>query len=229
MKILLIDDDSSLAKAIELAVANEGIVLDYAATGAEGENFATAYDYDLIILDLLLPDSDGLELLKTLRNTKLNVPVIILSGINEANKKIEGLGYGADDYLTKPFDIEELIARIKAVVRRTEGHSENMIMIGDLSIDFNRHITTIGGEAVNLTSKEQDLLELMALKKGNTINKENFIEHLYKGLDEPDLKVIDVFICKMRKKLKVASGGKNYISTVWGRGYILQDPEANSG
>lgn len=228
MKILLIDDDSTLIKSVELALAKESMVLDCAVSAEEGENFAQVYKYSLIILDVLLEDANGIELLKKLRGMKIEVPIIILSGVNDPDKKVEALKNGADDYLTKPFNVEELVARIKAVIRRSQGHSENAISIGDMVIDFDKHITKIGDITVNLTSKEQELLEFMALKKNSAINKESFLEHLYNGLDEPDLRVIDVFICKMRKKLNLISGGKNYIDTIWGRGYILQDPEENA-
>lgn len=225
MKILLIDDDSELIQSVELALAKEGMVLDCATSSEEGENFARVYKYSLIILDVLLEDANGIELLKKLRASKIDIPIMILSGVSDSEKKIEALKNGADDYLTKPFNIDELVARIKAVIRRSQGHSENTITIGDMLIDFDRHLTKVADQVVDLTAKEQELLEFMALKKNSAINKESFLEHLYNGLDEPDLRVIDVFICKMRKKLNRISGGRNYIDTIWGRGYILQDPE----
>lgn len=226
MKILLIDDDAELVQSIELALANEGMVLDRASSGEDGKNFATVYNYSLIILDILLPDEDGMEVLKHLRSMKIEVPIIILSGVNDADRKVDALKHGADDYLTKPFNIEELVARIRAVIRRSQGHSENVVTIGDMIIDFDKHLTRVGDAIVNLTAKEQELLEFMALKKNSAINKESFLEHLYNGLDMPDLRIIDVFICKMRKKFNAISGDKNYIDTIWGRGYILQDPES---
>ncbi len=225
MKVLLIEDSPEVCKAVELALAGEGIVCDIAATGKEGVNFGQVYEYNLIILDLMLPDMDGFDVLKKLRAAKSQAPVLILSGLTETTRKIEGLGIGADDYLTKPFDMKELIARIQAVIRRSSGHSENHVTVGSLVIDFNTHTTRHQQTDVKLTAKEQEVLELMALKRGNVISKESFLNHLYNGLDEPDMKIIDVFICKMRKKLEAASGGINYIQTIWGRGYVLKEPQ----
>lgn len=224
MKVLLIEDDYAIAGDIEHALAGEGIVTDRAESGEDGLNFSKVYVYDLIILDIGLPDIDGFKLLQKLRAMRIDVPVLILSGMGESEKKVQGLGLGADDYLTKPFNIHELIARIKAVIRRSKGHADNEIIVGDLVIDFDRHTTTIDGTPVHLTFKEQEMLEFMALKKNSAINKESFLNHLYNGMDEPDLKIIDVFVCKMRKKLSEVSGGKNYIETLWGRGYALRDP-----
>lgn len=224
MRVLLVEDDSSTARSIELALAAEGIVCDTAELGEEGLEIGKIYDYDIILLDLMLPDIDGFEVLLRLRAAKVKVPILILSGLSGSEQKIKGLGFGADDYLTKPFNRGELIARIQAIVRRSKGHSESVITIGEVSLNLDSRTVEVAGKPLHLTSKEYAILELLALRKGTILTKEMFLNHLYGGIDEPELKIIDVFVCKLRKKLANASGGKNYIETVWGRGYILKEP-----
>jgi two-component system, cell cycle response regulator CtrA len=224
MRVLIIEDNSSTAKTIELALAKEGVVCDIAVLGQEGLEITKLYDYGLIILDLMLPDMHGYDVLKKMRNSKMDVPILILSGLGDSEQKIKGLGFGADDYLTKPFNIGELVARVKAITRRSKGHSESMVEVGDLRINLDTHTSTVGTKPLHLTSKEQSVLELLALHKGQVVTKEQFLTHLYNGIHEPELKIIDVFVCKMRKKL-FESAGKNYLETVWGRGYILKHPD----
>ena len=149
---------------------------------------------------------------------------MILSGLAGIEDKIKGLGGGADGYMTKPFHKDELVARIHSIVRRYRGHAQSIIEIDDLVINLDTKSVAVGGERVHLTSKEYQMLELLALRKGTTLSKEMFLNNLYGGMDEPELKIIDVFICKLRKKLASASGGKDYIETVWGRGYMLRQP-----
>lgn len=225
MRVLLVEDDYAVSQSIETMLKKEGMVVDSSEYGEEGLDIAKFYDYDIIILDLMLPDMNGYEVLKSLRNAKINTPVLILSGLSEPDKKVKGLGYGADDYLTKPFDRAELLARIQAVVRRSKGHANSVIKTGDVEIDLDTQTVTVNGKVLHLTGKEYGIMELLSLRKGATLNKDQFLNHLYGGIDEPELKIIDVFICKLRKKLEKASGGKNYIETVWGRGYVLRDPD----
>jgi two-component system, cell cycle response regulator CtrA len=151
--------------------------------------------------------------------------VLILSGINEMDSKVRSFGFGADDYVTKPFHREELIARIHAVVRRSKGHSQSVIRTGKLAVNLDAKTVEVDGARVHLTGKEYAMLELLSLRKGTTLTKEMFLNHLYGGMDEPELKIIDVFICKLRKKLSMATEGENYIETVWGRGYVLREPD----
>ncbi len=223
MRVLLIEDDTTAARSIELALAAEGIICDTAELGEEGVEIGKIYDYDIIILDLMLPDIGGYEVLLRLRSAKIKTPILILSGLNTVDHKIKGLTCGADDYLTKPFNREELIARIQAIVRRSKGHSESIVKFDKVTINLDTRNVEVDGTQVHLTNKEYAILNLLVMRKGTVLSKEMFLNHLYSSVDEPEMKIIDVFICKLRKKLADASGGTNYIETVWGRGYMLKD------
>jgi two-component system cell cycle response regulator CtrA len=223
MRVLLIEDDASVAQSIELMLKSESFNTYTTDLGEEGIDLGKLYDYDIILLDLTLPDISGYEVLRSLRASKIKTPILILSGMAGIEDKVKGLGFGADDYLTKPFHKDELVARIHAIVRRSKGHAESVITTGDLVVNVDQKTTFIAGTRVHLTGKEYQILELLALRKSTTLTKEMFLNHLYGGMDEPELKIIDVFICKLRRKLANASGGKNYIETVWGRGYALRE------
>ena len=168
---------------------------------------------------------NGHEVLRQLRLARVETPILILSGEDGTESKIKGFGFGADDYLTKPFHREELVARIHAIIRRSKGHAQSVIQTGRISVNLDAKTVDVGGSPVHLTGKEYQMLELLSLRKGTTLTKEMFLNHLYGGMDEPELKIIDVFICKLRKKLSHATGGQNYIETVWGRGYVLREEE----
>jgi two-component system cell cycle response regulator CtrA len=223
MRALLIDDDKRMSQVIKLALERDNMVCDIADHGEDGLEFSSLYPYDIVILDLMLPDMSGHDVLRKIREEKLKAPVLILSGIGEPEEKIKGLGFGADDYVTKPFNIDELVARIKAIVRRSKGHSVSVIQVGELKIDIDQHISLIGNVAIPLTNKEQSILESLALRAGKPVAKDVLLDHLYDGMDEPSAKIIDVFICKIRNKLKKVSDKAEYISTVWGSGYLLQE------
>jgi len=223
MRVLLVEDDSSTAKTVELSLRGEGFVVDTTDLGEDGLEIGKLYDYDLIILDLTLPDMDGYEVLRRLRAAHIATPILILSGLSEITDKVKGLGFGADDYLTKPFNKNELIARVQAIIRRSKGHAESIIRTGRMVVNLQTRAVEIDGRPIRLTGKEYAILELLSLRKGSTLTKEMFLNHLYGGIDEPELKIIDVFICKLRKKLCNALDGENYIETVWGRGYVLRD------
>ncbi len=229
MRVLMVEDDPMQAKSIELMLKSEGMVVDTTGLGEDGLEIGKLYDYDIILLDLMLPDMDGYEVLRRLRSSRVDTPVLILSGLTEADKKVKGFGVGADDYLTKPFDRSELVARIQAIVRRSKGHAQSIIKTGRLTVNLDNRAVEVDGDPLHLTGKEYGILELLSLRKGQTLTKEQFLNHLYGGMDEPELKIIDVFICKLRKKLATATGGTNYIETVWGRGYVLRDPEEAKG
>jgi two-component system, cell cycle response regulator CtrA len=224
MRVLLIEDDVTTSAKIEALLQNEGIVCDVADLGEDGLQQGKLYDYDIIILDLLLPDLHGYEVLRQLRAARVRTPVLILSGLDALNDKVKGLGFGADDFLTKPFDHRELVARIQAIIRRSKGHPASTIRTGKLLVNLDSRAVTVNDQPLHLTGKEYGILELLSLRKGTTLTKEMFLNHLYGGMDEPELKIIDVFVCKLRKKLAQATGGDHYIETVWGRGYVLRDP-----
>ncbi|WP_412563115.1 response regulator transcription factor CtrA [Thalassobius sp. MITS945101] len=225
MRILLVEDDPSTSKSIELMLTHANLNVYTTDLGEEGIDLAKLYDYDLILLDLGLPDMNGHEVLRQLRLARVETPILILSGSDDAESKIKGFGFGADDYLTKPFHRDELVARIHAIIRRSKGHSQSVIRTGKVHVNLDAKTVEVGGKTVHLTGKEYQMFELLSLRKGTTLTKEMFLNHLYGGMDEPELKIIDVFICKLRKKLSKATGGDNYIETVWGRGYVLRDPD----
>lgn len=226
MRVLLVEDDASVANSIVTMLRSEGFVVDTTDLGEDGLEIGKIYDYDIILLDLMLPDIDGYEVLHRLRAAKVDTPILILSGLSDMQHKVKGLGIGADDYLTKPFHKSELVARIQAIIRRSKGHSQSVIKVGRMSVNLDTRTVEVDGQPVHLTGKEYAILELLALRKGTTLTKEMFLNHLYGGIDEPELKIIDVFVCKLRKKLSAATGDESYIETVWGRGYVLREPNA---
>jgi two-component system, cell cycle response regulator CtrA len=229
MRILLVEDDPTTSRSIELMLTHANLNVLCTDLGEEGVDLAKLYDYDLILLDINLPDMSGHDVLRQLRLARIDTPILILSGADDTESKLKGFGFGADDYMTKPFHREELVARIHAIIRRSKGHSQSMIKTGNVCVNLDAKTVDVEGKAVHLTGKEYQMLELLSLRKGTTLTKEMFLNHLYGGMDEPELKIIDVFICKLRKKLAEATGGVNYIETVWGRGYVLRDPATGAG
>jgi len=227
MRVLLVEDDPTTANSIELMLTHANLNVYTTDLGEEGIDLAKLYDYDLILLDLGLPDMSGHDVLRQLRLARIETPILILSGADDTESKIKGFGFGADDYLTKPFHREELIARIHAIIRRSKGHSQSVIRTGKICVNLDVKTVEVGGKTVHLTGKEYQMFELLSLRKGTTLTKEMFLNHLYGGMDEPELKIIDVFICKLRKKLAEATGGESHIETVWGRGYVLRDPQSD--
>ncbi len=224
MRILLVEDDPTTSRSIELMLTHANLNVYCTDMGEDGVDLAKLYDYDLILLDLNLPDMSGHDVLRQIRQARVETPILILSGSDDTENKLKGFGFGADDYLTKPFHREELVARIHAIIRRSKGHSQSVIKTGCVAVNLDAKTVDVEGKTVHLTGKEYQMLELLSLRKGTTLTKEMFLNHLYGGMDEPELKIIDVFICKLRKKLAEATGGANYIETVWGRGYVLRDP-----
>lgn len=228
MRVLLVEDDPTTAKSITMMLEHANLNVYATDLGEEGVDLAKLYDYDLILLDLNLPDMNGHEVLRQVRMARIETPILILSGADDTENKLKGFGFGADDYLTKPFHREELVARIHAIIRRSKGHSQSIIKTGNVEVNLDAKTVEVAGTPVHLTGKEYQMLELLSLRKGTTLTKEMFLNHLYGGLDEPELKIIDVFICKLRKKLAQANGGDSHIETVWGRGYVLREPEADA-
>ena len=224
MRILLIEDDSSTAQSIELMLKSESFNVYTTDLGEEGIDVGKLYDYDIILLDLHLPDMSGFEVLRSLRVSKVKTPILILSGLGGIEDKVKGFGLGADGYMTKPFDRNELVARIHAIIRRSKGHAQSVIQTGDLVVNLSTKVVEVNGVPMYMTAKEYKILELFSLRKGMTLTKDMFLNYLYGGMDEPEQKIIDVFICRLRKKLASASNGKDYFETVWSRGYRLRDP-----
>jgi len=192
MRILLIEDDPATSKSIELMLGHANFNVYTTDLGEEGIDLAKLYDYDLILLDLVLPDINGHDVLRQLRVARIDTPILILSGETDTENKMRGFGSGADDYLTKPFHREELIARIHAIIRRSKGHSQTIIKTGDIEVNLDRKTVEFRGNTVHLIGKEYQMLELLSLRKGTTLTKEMFLNHLYGGIDEPELKIIDV-------------------------------------
>lgn len=223
MRVLVIEDDAATSESIQLMLKSEGMNVFATDEGEDGLDCGKLYDYDIILLDLTLPDMSGYEVLRGLRVAKIKTPIMILSGLHGVDVTVRSLGFGADDVLFKPFHKDELVARIHAIVRRSKGHAQSVIAIGDLVVNLDTKTVEHCGNRVHLTGKEYQMLELLMLRKGSTITKEMFLNHLYGGRDEPELKIVDVFMCKLRKKLRLIADGDGYIETIWGRGYCLRD------
>jgi two-component system, cell cycle response regulator CtrA len=224
MRALLVEDDAAASRGISLLLEREGIAIDSVDTGGEALDLACRQDYDLILLDLMLPDVDGYEVIRRMRLAQAAVPLLVLSGLSRPNVRVRALGMGADDFMTKPFDKGELIARIRAIVRRSTAPRQATLQVGLVSLNLNSRGVTVAGTNVRLTGKEFAILELLVLRKGLTLSKEALLTQLYRGTDEPEMKIIDVFVCKLRKKLALA-GAPDLVRTVWGLGYTIPDPE----
>jgi two-component system cell cycle response regulator CtrA len=226
MHILLVEDNPVAAKSIELKLVAEGHNVFTTDMGEDAVELTSVYDYDLVLLDLDLADMDGLDVLRAVRLKKIRTPIIILTATGDVETKVKSLGAGADDFITKPFHKAELAARINAVVRRSRGHSESIIRTGNIALNIDTRTAEVCGTPVHLTPSEYKVLELLSLRKNSVLTKEMCLNHLYNGLREPEVKIIDVFICKLRKKLAAVADGDNQIETVWGGGYMLRDSSA---
>jgi len=226
MRVLLIEDDRIMARSIELMLTASGFIVETTDRGEDGIDLAEVFDYDLILLDLSLPDLSGLDVLRTLRRGRVATPILVLSASVDVAGKVKALSLGADDYLTKPFHREELIARLRAVIRRSRGHAQSQIVIGDITIDLDARMVHVNGVRIHLTGREYQMLQLLALRQGKALTKDVFLSSLYAGQDEPGPKIVDVFICKLRKKLAPVTDGRHVIETVWGGGYVLREVEA---
>ncbi|WP_114377693.1 response regulator transcription factor [Elioraea thermophila] len=224
MRVLLVEDDPVSARTIGLMLKSAQIVADHAATGEEAIDLLRTYDYDIVILDFLLPDMKGADVIREMRRMKNATPVLVLSGLSDQQTKVRSFETGADDYLVKPFDREELLARLRAIVRRAKGFAEPTLRVGPIELRLGAREVLVNGKPIHLTGKEFSILELLMLRRGMVLSKEAFLNHLYGGMDEPEIKIIDVFVCKLRKKLAEATG-EQLIGTVWGRGYVLREPQ----
>ena len=224
MRVLLVEDDLAAARGLTLVLKSGGAVVDHTTCGEEALELARVYDYDVVLLDLALPDVEGYEVVRRMRAGRIETPVMVLSGTARPQAKVKAFGVGADDFVTKPFDKDELLARMQAVVRRSKGYSQPKLRVGNVQLNLDSREVLADGVPVPLTGKEYAILELLVLRKGMVLTKEAFLNHLYGGMDEPEMKIIDVFVCKLRKKLAQA-GADNLIGTVWGRGYMLREPD----
>lgn len=221
MRVLLIEDDTAMSDVVSLMLKSEGFNVALAENGEDGVDYGKLYEYDAIVLDMTLPDMTGVEVIRKLRTAKVEAAIICLDMDRPGVMSIvSALGAGADDYMRKPFHKDELVARIRSVVRRRKGHATSMVQIDNLVVNLDMRTAYVDGSMVALTGKEYAMLEMLALRKGLTCSKEQIMNRLYGGRDEPELKIIDVFICKLRKKLRDA--GADLIETVWGRGYVLR-------
>ncbi len=223
MRVLLVEDDRATAQSIELMLKSEGFNVYATDQGEEGVELAKIYDYDLILLAVNRPETSGLDVLRQLRVGKVSTPIMMLgSRDTDIETKVKTFGGGADDFLTKPFHKEEMICRVHAIVRRSKGHAQAVIEVGPISVNLDAKQVRVNGRSIRLTGKEYMMIELLALRANATITKEMFLNHLYGGMDEPELKIVDVFLCKLRKKIREASpGAEAHIETVWGRGYSM--------
>ena len=224
MNVLLVEDDPVTAAIIEFTLQRNNFAFDSTALGRVAIAQARLCVYDVIILDLVLPDIHGYEVLRQLRAAGVRTPVLILSGLSDVDDKVKGLGLGADDFMTKPFAPSELIARLQAVVRRSQGHAEPRVCTGEMVVNLDSRTVAVGDHSVHVTPKEYEILEILSLRKGTTLTKEFLLHQLYGGLSEPGIKIIDVFVSRLRKKLAEVSGGNAYIETVQSRGFVLRDP-----
>ncbi len=222
LRVLLVEDDITAARKISSILKIAGFTVDHTDLGHEALEMVGRYDYDLILLDLLLPDLEGYEVVRRMRLARLSMPVIMLSATCDSEAKVKGFAVGADDFVTKPFDDAELVARMQAILRRSKGYSEPNLRVGPLQLNLDSRKVSVDGQPVRLTGKEYAILELLVLRKGMVLTKDVFLNHLYGGMDEPEIKIIDVFICKLRRKLQLVGAG-HLINTVWGRGYILRE------
>lgn len=225
MRILLVDSDLQAAAHLSQTLRTAAFTVDHTSSGEEAIEMLRHYDYDLMVLELMLNDIEGYDVIRRVRAARITTPVLVLSALLRPQAKIRAFSMGADDYMTKPYDSGELVARLQAVMRRSRGFSEPCLRIGNLELDLNGKNVTVEGNPLHLTGKEYAILELLVIRKGSVLTKDAFLNHLYGGIDEPEMKIIDVFICKLRRKLQKA-GASNLISTVWGRGYILREETA---
>jgi two-component system cell cycle response regulator CtrA len=220
MRVLLVESNDRLAASLAADLKADAIRVELAENGDEALYFMRDYEFDLVLLNLQLPDMDGSSLISRIRSANYHTPVIALSAAPQP--RLRALAAGADDVVARDIERAELIARIRAIVRRSRGFSQSLLTIGNLTLNVDEREVVANGVPVHLTNKEFALLELLVLRRNMVMTKDAILSQLYGGMDEPDLKIIDVFVCKIRNKLAKA-GLPNVISTVWGRGYSVKD------
>lgn len=222
MRSLLVTKDVQAAEILSDFLRTNDIVSEHASEGEEALEMVRHYDFDLVIAEGSLPDMDVLELVRRMRIARIDVPVLVLAAAGRSDLRVRLFSAGADDVIVRPFDTAELVARMRAVLRRYRGFSDASLTVGPLTIRQDRREVSVGSTEVKLTGKEYAILELLVLRRGSVLTKDAFLNHLYGGMDEPEAKIIDVFVCKLRKKLALCGAG-DLITTVWGRGYMLRD------
>ena len=222
MRVLLIEDDPAVSQSLALLLRADAMCADAADCGEEGIEIARHYDYDVIVLDLSLPDMSGFEVVRTLRQAKITTPVVILSGSAVVEDKIRALRCGADDYMTKPFHGEELAARLRTLVRRSKGHCDARICFGPMTLDLAAKTLEADGRPIDLSAKEYQILELLSLRRGQAVSKETLISHIYGDGEGPDSRTMEVFVHRLRRKLAAACEGGRFIETVRDQGYLMR-------
>ncbi len=220
MRILVAEDEASIREHLEQRLTEKGYIVDAVDNGADALYCGEEYAIDLAVIDLGLPKVDGIEVIKTLRQQNKKFPILILTARSRWQEKVEGLEAGADDYLTKPFHIEELIARVNALVRRVAGQTDNMLTNGDLSVDVGTQVVKYAGENIDLTAYEYRLLHYLMLNIDKVVSKTELVEHIYAEDNDKDSNTIEVFVRRLRTKLDPSSKHKP-IETLRGRGYRL--------
>ena len=221
MRVLLVEDDAKLARALQRGLQREGYAVDLARTGDEALSQAGVYDYDAVILDVMLPGVDGFSVCRALRRTECRVPVLMLTARDQIADRIRGLDVGADDYLVKPFDFGELLARVRALIRRGPSERPPVLEVGDLHVDPAAHLVTRAGRQVELTAREFALLEYLAQHVGETVSRTQLLEHVWDENYDGSTNVVDVYIGYLRKKLE-RPFGRALIRTVRGVGFLLE-------
>jgi two-component system, cell cycle response regulator CtrA len=222
MRVLMIDDDLVSNRALAQSLRQGGAVVDQLESGEEGLEMLRHYEYDIVLVDLTLSDIDGYEVVRRMRSARNDTPVLVTSALVRPQARVKAFAMGADDFLIKPYDTSECVARMQAITRRSKGFSQSVLRVGELELSLDTREVAVAGRPVHLTGKEYAILELLVMRRGMVLTKDVFLNHLYGGMDEPEVKIIDVFICKLRKKLAQAGAG-NVIGTVWGRGYTVRD------
>lgn len=227
MRVLLVEDNKPLARALRQGLEEEGFAVDYAEDGEDADHKARATNYDAIILDLMLPKKDGLTLLKGWRDSKIQSHVLVLTARGALEDKVRGLDTGADDYLTKPFELEELLARLRALIRRGHQAKDPTLKIFDLTIDTSSRSVKRAGKSIHLTPKEYALLEFLAFHRGKVVTRTMIWEHLWDEHDESVSNVVDVYIRYLRNKID-RDFTPPLILTRWGEGYMLRPDDDTS-
>lgn len=225
MQVLVVESQAAAAKSLELLLTAEGHTVCVTDSGEEACDLGKIYDYDAIFLAQDLDDMTGVQAVRALRVRKIAAPVLVL-GDNDLDARVEALAAGADDVLARPFHKAELLARLAAVVRRSRGHTDSVLRAGAIALNLATRQAEVAGTAIHLTPSEYKILELFSLRKNQALSKEQCLNHLYNGMSEPEPKIIDVFVCKLRKKIAAAADGDSQIETVWGGGYMLRDAKA---